>query len=286
MDFYHSIEQKGYCVVELNAHNMRNEQVDTRYNAIAICDCGEALLEANLLKFNMRKGTRLLLNHVMLTRQISVSPDFHAWILVVSDRFWLDMMVGVPTEMIEAAFSQPMRHIDNTSEWKMLNNFIENIRLYDSLDYTNHSVEVAGAIFRCMVMTMAEVEMREGKYHPVVTYTMADSYFRKFIVLIDEHVKREHEVSFYANQLSITPKYLSEICKQKSGHKAKEIISGILISKIKRDIIMSGKSIKVIAYDYCFSDQSSLGKFFRKMIGQSPSTFKRLNGVGDNSSTI
>ena len=55
----------------------------------------------------------------------------------------------------------------------------------------------------------------------------------------------------------------------------KEIISTFLISKIKQEMIMSGKTIKDIAYEYGFADQSSMGKFFYKMTGMSPRDFKK-----------
>ena len=43
----------------------------------------------------------------------------------------------------------------------------------------------------------------------------------KFFALLDSGVYREHrEVTYYASELCITPKYLSEICKKVSGHSA------------------------------------------------------------------
>lgn len=43
--------------------------------------------------------------------------------------------------------------------------------------------------------------------------------------------------------------------------------------------MITGKSMKVIAYEYNFADQSSLGKFFRKMTGESPSAYKKKKGT-------
>ena len=45
---------------------------------------------------------------------------------------------------------------------------------------------------------------------------------------------------------------------------------------------MSGKSIKAIAYEYGFSDQSSMGKFFSKITGQSPSEFRKGYKIPQN----
>ena len=86
-------------------------------------------------------------------------------------------------------------------------------------------------------------------------------------------------MAFYAGKLSITAKYLNEVCKNKGGYKAKEMISLFLISKIKQEILMSGKSIKNIAYEYGFADQSSMGKFFSKITGMSPGEFKKTQAL-------
>ena len=53
------------------------------------------------------------------------------------------------------------------------------------------------------------------------------------------------------------------------------MISIILANQIKRDILESGDSIKGLAYKYGFADQSSLGKFFRKMTGLSPIKYQQ-----------
>ena len=130
-----------------------------------------------------------------------------------------------------------------------------------------------------MLLVMVESETEENGDTKVKMYTMADTYFRDFVHLVSEHSDKEHEVAFYANRLNITTKYLSDICKQKTEKGAKELISEILISKLKREIRLSGLSLKEIAYKYAFADQSSMGKFFRKMTGLSPLAFKQAGGV-------
>lgn len=268
------IESKGYRTFEIKSlTDFNNRPYVTKYNAVIVCDSGESIAEVNLIKLHIKKHSRVLLNHVMVERMVSMSPDFHAWVLLVNDSFSLGVTMGIPTELIAALTHNPVRTVTDPNEWEMLLNFMRNICLYDQLSITQ-SVEMAAIIFRGILLLEAGVELQRGKVPDHARYTMSDNYFRNFINLIEEHVKQEHEVAFYAEQLNITPKYLSEVCKIKGGHKAKEIISSILVTQIKRDILVSGKSMKQLAYEYGFADQSSLGKFFRKLAGQSPSAFK------------
>ena len=50
------------------------------------------------------------------------------------------------------------------------------------------------------------------------------SLYERFVHLVQEHCMAEREVRYYANKLSVTPKYLNFVCKQNSGVTASEWI--------------------------------------------------------------
>lgn len=275
-----ALAKRGFVTLEVNAQNIHiSDPVETNYNILLLCDSGEAEFEINMQRIRVMKRTRVIVSQVMMNRLIRVSPDFTGRILVMKDEFSLDVSMGLPIELLKSVFSATVYQVTDDAEWAILSNFMTNIALYDRLPGTSYALDMVGSIWRCMLIVMAEIEAHDRNTWDKASYTMGDTYFRKFIAFIKENLKCEHEVSFYAEKLSITPKYLSEICKQKTGYKAKEIISTMLVAKLKRDILLSGESLKVIAYDYRFADQSSLGKFFKKMTGVSPSIFKRQNGM-------
>ena len=223
-------------------------------------------------------GSRICYTHVLEMRHLEVSSDFEAIALVMSDQFSFESVVGVETELLQSLFMTPVRQIDDPLRWNLLLNLVNSMSIYGSMSEGKFHHEIPRSIFRSIVIILGENEVEyasTGSSSRMQGYSMADTYFRNFINLINDHVQREHEVAFYAEQLHITPKYLNEICKLKSGHKAKEIISTILVTLVKREITYSSKSMKELASEFNFSDQSSLGKFFRKLTGQSPLTFKR-----------
>jgi YesN/AraC family two-component response regulator len=275
MNIDEQMAQKGFCVFDITQKNINNERVSTNYNTIGLCYSGESRGEINLEPFTLTAGDRFCMHHVMLAKMTSVTPDFKATILLVTDKFSWDVMAGVETELIDSLMQHPVAKIGDNDEAKIIKNFLENLRIYQHQEQTKHYYPIVGAIFRCMMVAMSELEHYDTKVNAKANYSMADIYFRDFIALIYKFGQKEHEVNFYADKLNITPKYLSEITKQKSRHKAKEVISAILISNIKREIAISGKSLKTLAYEFCFADQSSLGKFFHKETGMSPSDFRK-----------
>ena len=269
------IEKHGYCVFDLSKESDVDSMtpISANYQAIILCEEGEAIFEANMKHMKIEKNDCLCFNNILYKKTVQMSDDFKGRVLICDRSYAFRVIVGVPTEYIELMYINPMVKIEEPIERKLVYNFFDTLDMlqYKQLDLRHK--EVADATFRSLILMMAGI--RGGKDSQNMTFTQGDLYFRQFVELIETHVKREHEVAFYAGKLNITSKYLNEVCKGKGGYKAKEMISLFLISKIKQEIIMSGKSIKTIAYEYGFADQSSLGKFFTKTAGMSPTEYKR-----------
>lgn len=272
------IERYGYCIIDFDATTGRElDPIATQYNIVVMCLAGSASVEANMQVINIEQGDCLNLANVIFMRSISMSEDFKARILVTSRGFSLEATVGIPTEYMEHVFLNPVTKTETEIERQLLKNSFENLILLQQQPLLVKHYEVAASFFRNIVIVIAQIEMRRSGGAVVTHFSQADVYFRQFIDLIYAHVDQEHEVGFYGNKMNISPKYLSAISKQKCGHNAKDVISSFLVAHIKRDILLSGKPIKTIAYDYGFADQSSLAKFFNKMTGQSPTLFKQQN---------
>ena len=274
-----SLQQYGYAVAHVTADDIPTGVTQPKYTCVVLCRQGEASIEMNMEMCRITASTRVCFTKVMMTRVYHVSPDFSATILLLSERFAFEASVGIETNLLQNLFRFPVSEVTNPFEWELLNQLMECLLTYNKTQLHGRKQELAGCIFRGLIIAMAELEARkhqQGNLN-VSAYSMGDTYFRRFISLLDDHVTNEHEVNFYADKLNITPKYLNEICKQKSGHRAKEIISGLLLLRIKRELRITGKSLKEIASEFCFADQSSMGKFFRKMTGVSPLSFRREN---------
>lgn len=99
-------------------------------------------------------------------------------------------------------------------------------------------------------------------------------YTYEFVRLVRKHFRLEHSVRFYADKMCISPKYLSLVVKETTGHSAAEIIDEHLLLEAKNLLRFSGKNIQQVAYELNFSNQSSFGKYFKHLTGMSPSEFQ------------
>lgn len=100
------------------------------------------------------------------------------------------------------------------------------------------------------------------------------TYIKDFLALLQTHYRRERTVAFYASQLCISPKYLSLIVRDVTGHTAAEIIDQYVINEAKNMLRFSGYTIQQVAYKLNFANQSAFGKYFKHITGHSPSAFR------------
>ena len=103
---------------------------------------------------------------------------------------------------------------------------------------------------------------------------------REFNFLVEQHFKKEHSVSFYADKLFRSPKTLSNNFA-KLNRSPLQIIHQRVILEAKRLLTYSDKTAKEIAYEVGFDDASHLSRLFKKHTSQSPSDYKKgLKSLG------
>ncbi len=151
---------------------------------------------------------------------------------------------------------------------------LENISDNDNLAHRDQIVSglLASMFYRISDMYEQSVQITDEKERSV--RNRREEYFAKFITLLSENFKRERTVGFYAEQMCVTPKYLSLLIKEFSGKSAAEWIDNYVITEAKTLLRYSTMSIQEVAYELSFSSQSFFGKYFKHLTGMSPSEYK------------
>lgn len=106
----------------------------------------------------------------------------------------------------------------------------------------------------------------------------ADLLFMRFIELLDKEEMPKRRLSYYADQLCVTPKYLSLVSKKVSGKTATKWINEYLASKLQYCLEHTSMSIKEIANLYDFPNLSFFGKYVKTHLGVSPTQYRKSIG--------
>ena len=102
-----------------------------------------------------------------------------------------------------------------------------------------------------------------------------ESIAMKFAMLVFENRETHREVAYYADQLCISPLYLTKIIQEVNGRSARDMIADYTIIGIKTLLRNADITIKAVVRHSGFSSQSSFSRFFRKHTGMSPSEYRR-----------
>lgn len=107
----------------------------------------------------------------------------------------------------------------------------------------------------------------------------ANEILRKFIILLGENCKQERKLSFYADRLFLSTKYLTVLIQKASGRSARQWLIDFVIAESKRLLQNSRMTVLEVCYEMNFLNQSFFTKFFRKYTGQTPTDYKRFYGL-------
>lgn len=94
--------------------------------------------------------------------------------------------------------------------------------------------------------------------------------------LLSQHAFEQKDVSFYAGQLNITPKYLSEVLLEQTGKTTKKWIDEHLAMEAKSLLKQTAMTVQEISFWLGFEDISYFTKTFKKWEGMTPVAFRKL----------
>lgn len=99
--------------------------------------------------------------------------------------------------------------------------------------------------------------------------------FNQFMRELEHRYRESRDVSYYAELLHISPKYLNMVSQRMTSHTIKTIINQYVVLQIKQSLTTEEKSIKQIAWDYHFSDLSFFCRYFKQHTGMTPQQFRK-----------
>lgn len=115
----------------------------------------------------------------------------------------------------------------------------------------------------------AEESLTDNK-EPFILQTLKD--------YIEAHFKTKHSASDYADLLFISPKALAKITKTHFNKTLTDLISERIIIEAKRELYLTSKTVKEIAYELGYEDEYYFSRFFKTHADVSPQLFRETVG--------
>ncbi|WP_421801365.1 helix-turn-helix domain-containing protein [Flagellimonas sp.] len=84
-------------------------------------------------------------------------------------------------------------------------------------------------------------------------------------------------VSYFAEELHLSPNYFGDLIKNETGKSAKDHIQDHIIEIAKKKTFNTEKSVSEIAYELGFKYPQHFSRLFKKRVGYSPNEYRMLN---------
>ena len=123
----------------------------------------------------------------------------------------------------------------------------------------------------CSIFNRKGVQGGEASGHKI-------DIFVKLITLISDHYPKERSVSFYADRLCLSPKYLSSMVKGICGYTVQDLVFKAIIRRAIFLMTSTSKTIQEISDELNFPNASAFGTFFKKHTGLSPKNYRISSG--------
>ena len=214
---------------------------------IGLCTKGQLQYRIDGKELVINEGDILIVSEHQVIDEYKPSPDMEGLCIMMSVNFFHEIIKSVHdvSSLFVFARTQPVLKLEQR-ECDVFKEFFYVIK--KKINDTNHYFQIQ---------------------------IPSEKLFTRFLRLVQTNCKRERRVSWYARQLCISPKYLSLVVKQISGRTALEWIENYVTMELRVALKNSARSIKEIAEDMNFPNQSFLGKYFKEHVGMTPSEYRK-----------
>lgn len=245
------------------------------FNTIVHCKRGRILVEVggnNEVK--VKPGQLLLIPEGKLVQPMMVSTDVEASAVLISDRMLKSILSNQINIWNKAMYMKEIYVVDKADWIDGLGEYTRCIFKEDMLPLLYH--EITSAFLRMLLLMICEELMK----HDTMSLnddpsTIHDKeIFNQFLQLLAKQSQKRQRVSYYANGLNITSKYLSSVCKRVSGKSPIRWIIDSVMQDCYRLLSETDLTVKEISNRLGFPNSSFFGQYFREQAGVTPMEYR------------
>lgn len=258
-----------------------NDTIKLNCFLIAVCIEGCIQLDVNYRTYKLQAGELLLglpntiISHTML------SPKYKVRLAGFSTRF-LQRIIKMEKETWNTAIhihNNPVKSVDNGEDQTVFGFYRDLIIAKINDEPHRYHKEVIQHLFSAIFCEMMgqlhkEIEASGNMEGSKEGIKQVNYILRKFMELLSKDKSMHRSVSYFANELCYTPKHFSKVIKQACGRTPLDLINETTVEHIKYRLKRSEKSIKEIAEEFNFPNQSFFGKYVKAHLGTSPANYR------------
>lgn len=254
-----------------------NHPVKLSFTVAIFCLKGRMQFQSNLQEFELRANDVLILQKGAIGEYEGMDEGTQIAVIAFSPEYFQNSLPLDATMSLQRhLYASPIHHL------------------------TPEAMEESMTIYRLMKAKVAETDnpFRKGAllgYTQVLTYnsykyllhsesenqqsgkksSRQQELYTQFIHEVQKNFTKERSISYYADVLCVTPKYLSQVIHNVSGRFASDWITDFVILEAKALLKSRQYTVQQVADMLNFANQSFFGKYFKEKVGCSPSKYQK-----------
>ena len=236
---------------------------------------GSVDVELDLKTYRLEAGSLFIVFPDQVLKAKKASADFDPICIACSKNMIEELIIRFDdnTRLILKSRENPLHKLEKL-EFERLNTRFEFLKKKFETTVTNScrlqvlKNHLIALLYECIGAINEPIS-------PDVSKTRGQVLFSQFIDLVVEKHREQHSVKYYADELGITPKYLSAVAEEQTGKNAKRWIDEHIALDAKVLLRSSSRDIQKVSKILNFPDVSFFGKFFKRLVGVSPKAYRK-----------
>lgn len=273
-------KELAFRVFRYDSKSLFEEIQRPNYYSIIIIEEGTAKLKSDfseyeiiansILTFSPYQAFSIIANENIKARVINFHSDFFCI-------FRHQEEVSCNGIIFNNIYQEPILKLDKTEIatfiflYEQMENEIKNseIALYESII----------SYLKIFLINATRIKISQNPEKELIQKNQQDLFIvQKLKDTIEDHFKQLHSASQYASLLNMTSSRLAKISKKYFKKTISELISERIIIEAKRELYLTSKAVKLVAFELGFSDEYYFSRFFKKNTKISPQYFREKVG--------
>lgn len=241
------------------------------YLAHALCLDGSMEFDFNGKHFSFGRHDLMIVRKGGLVDNMHIADDFRVMVIYIDSRFvehcTPQSNYGMKGQL--ALFMNPVMKLNEAQFALCLQDFHGVKYRYDTIGFVFYEESIRCAV---QLMILDFFDFHAYNYGDSSISPQYAVIMNKFLAMLENgDYRNNREVTYYASELCVTAKYLSEICKKTSGHSANFWINRYTILDISRHLRKKEFTFVQLSDLFNFSSPAYFSRYVQRYLGMSPS---------------
>ena len=272
------VSQYGFAPVVLDARLTKISRLwDGTKTICLLCVKGESTFMMDSTRCKIKENDVLLVDSGFLFQCNSASRDFKAVAIIANKSFLFSPTFIQPLDLYYYIQQKAVLPLSSTTASQLAGMFdilSEKVKHHRSANFFNQEIFNSYIVTELARTFCYELFNQYSKHIPLRRNSekpgTREMIILRFLSLLDQKVDSERLLGFYAENLGITPQYLTTILKALTGYSANQWIHIVACDKAKHLMLGQRKNILLVAQELNYPDQPSFSKMFKTQTGFTP----------------